>query len=81
MRHVDERLALRCASKADYWLNPDIYDDNSIEKLDIGLESVRNAYRTLLHPKSLLPRPGLRSRNSERSKSSSSGRAKARRST
>lgn len=56
MRHVDRNLSLRCDRKAEYWLNPDHYDDDVIEELGIGLESVRNAYRTLLHPKSLVPR-------------------------
>lgn len=74
MRHVDEQLALRCDRKAEYWINPDEHDAQAIEELDIGLESVRNAYRTLLHPKSLVVRPSLDDTKRERSSSSSSGR-------
>ena len=56
MRHVDPKLARRCDQKAEYWLNPDNYNPDTITDLGIGLESVRNAYRTLLHPKSLVHR-------------------------
>lgn len=57
MRHVDANLAQRCDMKAEYWLNPESYDREQISELGIGLESVRNAYRTLLQPKSLVSRP------------------------
>lgn len=59
VRHVDPDLAQRCDQKAEYWLNPDNYTPDHVKELDIGLESVRNAYRTLLHPKSLMLRPDL----------------------
>lgn len=54
MAHIDQDLARRCDQKAEYWLNPDSYSADAVEELGIGLESVRNAYRTLLHPKSLV---------------------------
>jgi hypothetical protein len=57
MHHIDPELAQRCDRKAEYWLNPDNYSADDIKELDIGLESVRNAYRTLLKPKSLIARP------------------------
>jgi len=57
LRHVDPELAQRCDQKAEYWLNPDNYTPDHVKELDIGLESVRNAYRTLLHPKSLMVKP------------------------
>jgi hypothetical protein len=56
MRHVDRDLSVRCDLKAEYWLNPEEYDEDTIAALGIGLESVRNAYRTLLHPRSLVQR-------------------------
>ncbi len=59
MRHVSPDLAKRCDMKAEYWLNPDNYSNQKVQDLGIGLESVRNAYRTLLHPGSLIQRPGL----------------------
>jgi len=59
MAHVDPALAQRCDLKAEYWLNPDGYNADTIKDLDIGLESVRNAYRTLLKPRSLMQRPEL----------------------
>lgn len=54
MRHIDRDLARRCDQKAEYWLNPDRYDSDTVSELGIGLESVRNAYRTLLRPRSLV---------------------------
>ncbi len=57
MRHIDRDLARRCDQKAEYWLDPDRYDTDAVIELGIGLESVRNAYRTLLSPKSLVQRP------------------------
>lgn len=57
MRHIDRDLARRCDVKAEYWLNPERYEIDQIKELGIGLESVRNAYRTLLAPKSLVSRP------------------------
>lgn len=60
MRHVDHGLARRCDQKAEYWLNPENYNPEKIKELDIGLESVRNAYRTLLEPRSLVRRPSLK---------------------
>lgn len=62
MRHVDPDLAQRCDMKAEYWLNPDNYDNEMVKDLGIGLESVRNAYRTLLQPKSLISRPNAKQR-------------------
>ena len=56
MRHVDRRLAQSCDLKAEYWLNPEKYNGEDVRELGIGLESVRNAYRTLLEPKSLARR-------------------------
>lgn len=61
MRHIDRELARRCDEKAEYWLSPDRYDSNAVRELGIGLESVRNAYRTLLSPRSLaLRQPAAR---------------------
>lgn len=57
MHHIDRNLAMRCDMKAEYWLNPERYGDEDVKELGIGLESVRNAYRTLLEPKSLIARP------------------------
>jgi hypothetical protein len=57
MHHIDRNLARRCDMKAEYWLNPERYTVEHVKELGISLESVRNAYRTLLEPKSLLSRP------------------------
>ncbi|KAA0013288.1 hypothetical protein F0A17_08645 [Billgrantia pellis] len=57
MRHIDRDLAQRCDQKAEYCLNPDTYDADAVKELGIGLESVRNAYRTLLNPRSLVHKP------------------------
>lgn len=57
MRHIDRELARRCDQKAEYWLNPDKYDADAVRELGIGLESVWNAYRTLLNPRTLMQRP------------------------
>lgn len=50
LRHFDKNLANRCDNKAEYWVNPDNYNSADIEKLGIGLESVRQAYRKMLTP-------------------------------
>jgi hypothetical protein len=50
LRHFDENLANRCDTKAEYWVNPDNYNDVDIENLEIGLDSVRQAYRKMLKP-------------------------------
>lgn len=57
MRHIDRGLARRCDQKSEYWLNPEMYDAAAVRELGIGLESVRNAYRTLLNPRSLVQKP------------------------
>jgi len=50
MRHFDEELASICDLKAEYWVNPNNYDDEQISELGIGLDNVRNAYRKMLNP-------------------------------
>lgn len=61
MRHIDRDLARRCDQKSEFWLNPDRYEPDDVRELGIGLESVRNAYRTLLFPRSLAQkRPAIR---------------------
>lgn len=48
IRHFDEQLALTCDHKAEYWLDPEKYDEKEVEDIDISLNSVRDAYRTQL---------------------------------
>lgn len=48
LRHFDEELAIICVRKSEYWLNPDNYDEQQIEVLGIGLESVKQAYKAHL---------------------------------
>lgn len=62
MSRIDPDLARRCDQKSEYWLNPDRYDAGAVAELGIGLESVRNAYRTLLFPKSLVQRKAIAAR-------------------
>ncbi len=50
LRHFDENLAYICDNKAEYWVNPDNYNQNDIEELGIGLNNVRQAYRKMLKP-------------------------------
>jgi hypothetical protein len=50
LRHFDRKLANKCDNKAEYWVNPDNYNTTDIEKLGIGLDSVRQAYRKMLIP-------------------------------
>ena len=47
-RHFDEQLALTCDHKAEYWLDPEKYDEKEVEDIDISLNSVRDAYRAQL---------------------------------
>jgi len=53
LRHIDSELAGICEYKARYWLNPDNWQPREIEQLGIGLESVRDRYRAMLHPDGL----------------------------
>lgn len=50
IRHFDSELADICSLKADYWLNPQNYNDNQIVELGIELDNVRQAYRRHLPP-------------------------------
>lgn len=50
MRHIDNHLATICDLKAEYWVNPDNYDDGIIHELGVGLDNVRQAYRKMLKP-------------------------------
>lgn len=50
LRHFDQNLAMRCDTKAEYWLNPENYSTEDINNLGISLESVRQAYRKMLRP-------------------------------
>lgn len=52
MRHIDKDLALACDCKAEYWVNPEHWDNEKVEKTGIALEKVRNQYRRLLNKKS-----------------------------
>ena len=50
LRYIDPELAGICQHKAAYWVNPRSWDYESIERLGIGLESVRDRYRSMLAP-------------------------------
>jgi hypothetical protein len=50
MRHFDQDLSNICDHKSEYWVNPDNYDTEDIQKLGIGLDDVRQAYRKMLQP-------------------------------
>ena len=54
MRHFDEQLSNICDLKSEYWINPANYQDSDIRKLGIGLNDVRQAYRKMLRPDSLI---------------------------
>lgn len=62
MRYVDVDLAERCDFKAEYWLDPDRYDEKRILETRIELNSVRSEYRALIRPRSFRSR-GRASRN------------------
>jgi hypothetical protein len=50
MRHFDQRLSNICDHKSEYWINPNNYNSDDIKELEIGLDSVRQAYRKMLSP-------------------------------
>lgn len=56
LRHIDKDLAMTCELKAEYWINPDNWDDVKNQNLDISLESVTSEYRKLANLKIPLPR-------------------------
>lgn len=45
IRHFDRDLAETCDHKAEYWLDPDRYNEEEHKGIDISLDSVRQAYR------------------------------------
>lgn len=51
IRHFDEQLSMLCERKSEYWINPEQWSSEQIKEVGISLESVRNRYRELLHPK------------------------------
>lgn len=51
LRHLDPELATVCEYKSEYWVNPDTWSQEQVEQLGIGLEKVRDQYRSLLTPK------------------------------
>lgn len=56
IRHFDSDLAMICDMKADYWINPGLYNSEEIKKYGIGLNDVKQAYRKLLNPTSYFVR-------------------------
>jgi hypothetical protein len=48
IRHLDVELAEVCDRKSEYWINPRNYQLEDIRRLGIGLEAVREEYRSLL---------------------------------
>jgi hypothetical protein len=50
LRHIDKELAMACEYKSEYWINPETWGSEKIEKLGIGLDHVRKQYRSLLSP-------------------------------
>jgi len=50
LRHFDQNLASICDNKAEYWVNPENYNNADIERLGIELHGMRKAYRQMLKP-------------------------------
>ena len=48
LRHIDLKLAEICEYKAEYWVNPDTWDNAKVKELGIGLDDVRKQYRAKL---------------------------------
>ncbi len=61
LRHIDSELASICEHKAAYWLKPDSWNNEQVVLLGIGLESVRDRYRAMLHPNNSFDSKPLRS--------------------
>ena len=54
LRHFDLKLANICDKKSEYWIDPERYTDDDVEKLGIKLGDVRGAYRKLMKPNNSL---------------------------
>ncbi len=50
LRHFDEELAGICESKSEYWINPENYTEEDINRFGIELGEIRQAYRRMLTP-------------------------------
>jgi hypothetical protein len=51
LRHIDQELATTCEYKADFWVGPENWTDEELERVGIKLEDVTRAYRTMAMPK------------------------------
>lgn len=51
LRHIDENLAMTCEFKAEYWVNPDNWEEEQIIEHGIALERLKTEYRNMLAPK------------------------------
>ena len=45
MRHIDRELASACQHKSDFWLNPESWEPDRIEKIGISLDDVSRRYK------------------------------------
>ncbi len=50
LRHFDEHLSNVCDLKAEYWVNPDCYDEAELQELGMELTTVRMAYKKISRP-------------------------------
>jgi hypothetical protein len=50
LSHFDKDFAKICIDKARYWVNPEQWSDNEIERLGIKLKDVSQAYLDLVVP-------------------------------
>lgn len=56
LRHIDENLAMTCEFKAEYWVNPENWDEEQIIEHGIALDRLRKSYRKMLAPNIKRPR-------------------------
>ena len=51
IRNIDQELAQVCASKAEYWINPEDWSEEQIKETGISLDKLHQHYKQQLHPK------------------------------
>ena len=47
LRQIDAELAMRCFAKAEYWIEPENWSGEKVEKYNIKLDSMSESLKTL----------------------------------
>jgi len=60
LNEIEPELALACEQKSEFWVNPDNWSSEEIQRFGIKLEDVSAAYRQLAVPKMKVAHRGFK---------------------